>query len=79
MANAKELTKQIKELHEKQTDEMRSLEEQRENALKAEKYDESAKELYNMYTSYINAGFTEEQAWALTLTIVQNGTKRTLF
>lgn len=46
MANAKELTKQIKELHEKQTDEMRSL---------------------------------EEQAWALTLTIVQNGTKRTLF
>lgn len=39
MANAKELTKQIKELHEKQTDEMRSLEEQRENALKAEKYD----------------------------------------
>ena len=79
MANAKELTKQIKELHEKQTDEMRSLEEQRENALKAEKYDESVKELHNMYTSYINAGFTEEQAWALTLTIVQNGTKRTLF
>lgn len=79
MANAKELTKQIKELHEKQTDEMRSLEEQRENALKAEKYDESSKELHNMYTSYINAGFTEEQAWALTLTIVQNGTKRTLF
>lgn len=79
MANAKELTKQIKELHEKQTDEMRSLEEQRENALKAEKYDESAKELHNMYTSYIKAGFTEEQAWALTLTIVQNGTKRTLF
>ena len=79
MANAKELTKQIKELHEKQTDEMRSLEEQRENALKAEKYDESAKDLRNMYTSYINAGFTEEQAWALTLTIVQNGTKRTLF
>ena len=79
MANAKELAKQIKELHEKQTDEMRSLEEQRENALKVEKYDESAKELHNMYTGYINAGFTEEQAWALTLTIVQNGTKRTLF
>ena len=37
MANAKELAKQIKELHEKLTDEMRSLEEQRENALKVEK------------------------------------------
>ena len=76
MANAKELTKQIKELHEKQTDEMRSLEEQRENALKAEKYNEAAKELHTVYTSLITSGFTEEQAWSLTLAIVQDGMKR---
>lgn len=79
MAKAKELTQQIKELHEKQTEEMRSLEEQREEALKTEKYDEAAMELHNMYNSYIKAGFTEEQAWELTLTIMRNGTKRSIF
>lgn len=79
MANAKDLTKQIKELHEKQTEEMRSLEEQREQAIKDEKYDESAKELFNIYQSYIEAGFTEEQAWTLVTIQITNATKRTLF
>lgn len=79
MANAKDLTKQIKELHEKQTEEMRSLEEQREQAIKDEKYDESAKELFNIYQSYIKAGFTEEQAWTLVTIQITNAIKRTLF
>lgn len=79
MANAKDLTKQIKELHEKQTEEMRSLEEQREQAIKDEKYDESAKELFNIYQSYIKAGLTEEQAWTLVTILITNATKRTLF
>lgn len=79
MANTKDLTKQIKELHEKQTEEMRSLEEQREQAIKDEKYDESAKELFNIYQSYIKAGFTEEQAWTLVTIQITNATKRTLF
>lgn len=79
MANAKDLTKQIKELHEKQTEEMRSLEEQREQAIKDEKYDESAKEIFNIYQSYIKAGFTEEQAWTLVTIQITNATKRTLF
>lgn len=79
MANAKDLTKQIKELHEKQTEEMRSLEEQREQAIKDEKYDESAKELFNIYQSYFKAGFTEEQAWTLVTIQITNATKRTLF
>lgn len=79
MANAKDLTKQIKELNEKQTEEMRSLEEQREQAIKDEKYDESAKELFNIYQSYIKAGFTEEQAWTLVTIQITNATKRTLF
>lgn len=39
-----------------------------------EKYDDCAKDLHNMYISYIKAGFTEEQAWELTKTIVTNGT-----
>ena len=39
-----------------------------------EQYDNCARDLHNMYTSYIKAGFTEEQAWELTKTIVTNGT-----
>ena len=39
-----------------------------------EKYDDCTKDLHNMYTSFIKAGFNEEQAWELTKTIVTNGT-----
>lgn len=76
MANSKELTKQIMELHKKQTKEMKALEEQREKALKVEKYDEGAVELHNMYDSYIKAGFTEEQAWKLTEIIFVSSTRK---
>lgn len=79
MANAKELTMQIKELHEKQTEEMMSLEAQREEALKVEKFDEAATELHNMYNSYVKAGFTEEQSWELVKIIIINSTKKGLF
>lgn len=79
MSRTKDLTNQIKELHEKQTEEMRSLEEQGEAALKEEKFDESATELFNIYKSYIKAGFTEEQAWELVTIQLTNATKRTLF
>ena len=48
MANSKELTEQVMELHKKQTEEMKALEEQREEALKVEKYDEAAVELHNV-------------------------------
>lgn len=51
----------------------------REEALKAEKFDEMAVELRNMYDSYIKAGFTEEQAWQLTEIIVTNITKKGIF
>lgn len=78
-ATAKELTEQVIELDKKQREEMKQLEEQREEALKAEKYDEGAIELKNMYDSYIRAGFSEEQAWELTVIFIINGTKRTLF
>ena len=47
MANSKELTEQVMELHKKQTEEMKALEEQREEALKVEKYDEAAVKLHN--------------------------------
>ena len=48
MANSKELTKQVVELHKKQTEEMKALEEQREEALKVEKYAKTAMNDYTM-------------------------------
>ena len=79
MANSKELTKQVMELHKKQNEEMKALEEQREEALKVEKYDEIAIELHNMYGSHIKAGFTEEQAWKLVEIFFTNSTKKGIF
>lgn len=43
---------------------------------KAEKYDDAATDIYNMYQSFIKAGFSDEQAWELVKTITNNGTTR---
>lgn len=85
MANSKELTEQVMELYKKQyifriyNEEIKALEEQREEALKVEKYKDAAVELYKMYDSCIKAGFTEEQAWKLTEILVNNSTKKGIF
>ena len=53
-----------------------------EKANRVESKNESAAELYEMYQSYVTAGFTEEQALELTkiLIIINNATaKRGLF
>ena len=39
----------------------------------------SAAALYDMYQSYIEAGFSKEEAWELVRILITNGTKRTLF
>lgn len=54
--------------------EIKNLKQQLEDKNKEEKFDAYATELYTMYTAYIKAGFTEEQAWVITETIVNNGT-----
>lgn len=79
MANSKELTAQVAELYKKQTEEMKALEEQREEALKAERFDESAVELHNMYNSFVKAGFSEEQAWKMVEIFFTNSTKKGIF
>lgn len=49
MANSKELTEQVMELHKKQTKEMKALEEQREEALKAGFTEEQAWKLVEIF------------------------------
>lgn len=58
---------------------MTALEAEREIALKEEQFDDTAQELKRMYDSYVRAGFTKAQAWVLTIIIISNGTKKTLF
>ena len=65
MTKSQELTKQVIELRNKQTDEMAALEMEREKALEEEKYDERAASVKGVYDAFIKAGFTEEQAWEL--------------
>jgi len=79
MSRAKELTEQIINTHKFHEEEMKNLEEQREQALKEEKFDEAAQELHNMYESHIRVGFSEEQSWELVRIFFTNTTKRTLF
>lgn len=38
---------------------------QLDSQTKAEKYDDAAVDIYNMYQSFIKAGFSKEQAWEL--------------
>jgi hypothetical protein len=55
--------------------ELQELKNQLEAKKKEEKHDDCANEIHNLYNSFIKAGFTEDQAWALTSQIVINGTK----
>lgn len=47
-----------------------------EKANRVETKDNAATELYEMYESYTNAGFTAEQAWELTKIIINNTTMK---
>ena len=47
-----------------------------EKANRVESKNESAAELYEMYQSYVTAGFTEEQAWELTKILINNATTK---
>lgn len=54
--------------------EIKDLKRQLDAKTKEEKYDDCAKEIHNMYTSYSKVGFTEEQAWELIKIIMNNST-----
>lgn len=41
--------------------------------------EKAAQSTFDIYQSYIKAGFSEEQAWTLVQIVMSNATKRTLF
>lgn len=71
MAKTKaELEQEIKALH----DQLSTAKGEMETASRVEAKDKAATELYEPYESFVKAGFSEEQAWELTLTLVNNST-----
>ena len=56
--------------------EIREIKSELEKANRVETKDNAAVELYEMYESYVKAGFTEEQAWELTRIIINNTTTK---
>lgn len=56
--------------------EIRLLKHELEKANRVESKDNAATELYEMYESYVKAGFTDEQAWELTRIIINNTTTK---
>lgn len=75
----RELTEQLTDLRRNTKSKIKKLEEQREKAVVEEQFDEGASNVFNLYKSYIKAGFTEAQAWELLLIQFGNATKTTLF
>lgn len=78
---AKTMTKaELLEEIELKNSEIEKLENEIERLEKSDKYKESADELKAMYDSYVEAGFNENQAFALAHTLLSNATKpKTLF
>ena len=56
-------------------EEIKALKCEVEKANRVESKNESAAELYEMYQSYVTAGFTEEQAFELTCRTIPCGNK----
>ena len=42
---------------------------------KEEKYDKMAYDVFLIYSSYLNAGFTEAQAWEMLITLIKTNNK----
>jgi hypothetical protein len=55
---------------------IQSLKAELEKANRVETKDNAATELYEMYESYVKAGFTDEQTWKLTKIIINNTTMK---
>ncbi len=61
------------------TEEVRELEEQKNELAKQETANSAGADIYRIYKGFINAGFSEQQAWELVTIVVNNNTKTTLF
>ena len=60
--------------------EIKSLKDELDAQSKKEQLDKAATDLRKNYDSFVNAGFSEEQAWEITRTLINNITsKKSIF
>lgn len=64
---------------EKKNEELKNLKEEVENLERYKQYDDCANETRAAYQSFVNAGFSDEQAFKILTITLDNSTKRTLF
>ena len=76
---AKNTVRELTDFRRNRNSKIKKLEEQREKAVVEKQFDEATSNVFNLYKSYIKAGFTEAQAWELLLMQFENATKTTLF
>ena len=72
MATTKKTKAELMEELENVKKSKEELEKELKNLEKYKQYEDAAGEVHGLYTSFVMAGFSEYQAFALTKTIVQN-------
>ena len=64
---------------EQKNEELKNLKSEVEKLEKYKKYDDCANEIRAMYQSFVNSGFTEDQAFEILTITLNNQIKRTIF
>lgn len=76
--SAKTKNELLEEIEQK-NEELKNLKSEVEKLEKYKKYDDCANEIRAMYQSFVNSGFTEEQAFEILTITLNNSTKKTIF
>lgn len=71
MPTLEELNEALRSHKEAERSTMEAIERKR----KEEKYAEVADDVFSIYSSYLNAGFTEAQAWEMLITLIKTNNK----
>lgn len=64
---------------EQKNEELKSLKSEVKKLENYRKYDDCANEIRTVYQSFVNSGFTEEQAFEILTITLNNQTKKTIF
>ena len=71
--------KELLEEIEQKNKELKSLKSEVKKLENYRKYDDCANEIRTVYQSFVNSGFTEEQAFEILTITLNNQTKKTIF
>ena len=75
--NPKTTKKELLEMIKEKEADIKSLHEEIDKLEKYKQYDDNAMEIKALYDSYVNAGFTDRQAFELLKILITNATRKT--